>query len=215
MKKGAATSKKEGSASPKKDVSPKKDNTKSAKNNTSSEPPKSPFIAKVFSVFFMILAWTVEAIGGLFYPLLLILGSLLVPTNEGNYIVHTPGLPLVLVGLGFAAVFMLTGLILFHKKKTKWAFIFMITAAVLFIACFIGISSLFINKNSAISLDYRGEYKLTQAKLIWRHGIPVLIPVFAMLSMVVKNVASERKLFKEAIDEIKEDEKKGKKVSLD
>ena len=232
MKKGSATPKK-GAATTKNDVKNAKAKATKTEEKTAESVAKSDkataakpttkkntAVATAFSVFFMILAWADEAIGGFFYPFILIVGSLCVPTNEGNLIVNTPGFPLVLAGLGVAAALMLAGLILYHvkskkKKSVKLPFVFLIVAAVLFVACFIGISSLFINKNGAISVDYRGDVRLTQAQLIWRHGIPVLIPLFVLFSFALKHVADERKLFNEAIAKIKADEKKGKKVSLD
>lgn len=183
------------------------------KKNTATK-KKSAATANIFSVVSLVLAWAVEAVGGLFYPLILIIGACFIPTDNGNLLADIPGFPLVLAGLGAAVLFMLAGLILYHlfqKKESRRSFLpflFMIVAAVLFIAVYIGISKLCINENSAVSMDARGNLRLTQIELIWRHGIPVVIPLLVLLSRTLKQVAADRQLFDEAIREIQE---KGKK----
>lgn len=191
MKKGSAKSK-------------KKAETNKAKNTAA---------ATAFSKIFYILAWIVEIVAGICIPLLFFVCCCFIKNEFGRYDVEAEGCPLVLAILGVAVVLMLTGLILYSKKKKKLAWVFVIAATVAFVAVFIGISAIFIPKSGAISMNSRGELRLTQAKLILRHSEPILIPLFLLLSQVLKHIAEERKLFNEAIEEIKNKEKKSKKAS--
>lgn len=168
---------------------------------------------RVLSKILFAFAWIVEAVGGLFFPLLLFFSACFFKTNEGRLLIEIPGFPFVLALLLVTAILMLVGLILFSAKKRKAAYILMITAGALFIVCFILISSLFIDKTGAVSLDYRGNPRLTQAKLIWRHSTALLVPFLAWLSAVCANKAEDKALYKEAIAEIqkKEAEKPARK----
>ncbi len=159
---------------------------------------------RVLSKILLILAWIIEAIGGLFFPLLLVFSSLFVNTNENNRLIDIPGFPLVITALFVAAVLMLVGLVFFHKNKRKPAYILMISAAALFVAGLVGISACCMNPSGAVSLKVTGEFRLTAMKLISRHATPIFIPVLAWLSAVCFNKAEDKKLFDEAIREIQE-----------
>ena len=159
---------------------------------------------RVLSKICIILAWITEIVGGLFFPLLLVFSALFVKTNENNLLVNIPGFPFVIAALFVAAVLMLTGLIFFHRKKRKVAYILMISAAVLFVAGLCGIAACSMHKSGAVSLKVTGEFRLTSLKLISRHATPLFIPVFAWLSAVCQNKAEDKELFNEAIREIQE-----------
>ena len=159
---------------------------------------------RVLSKLLLILAWIVEVIGGLFFPLLLVFSSLFVNTNENNRLIDIPGFPFVIAVLFVAAVAMLVGLILFHTKKRKTAYILMISAAALFVAGLVGIAACCMHKSGAVSLSVTGEFRLTALKLISRHATPIFIPLLAWLSAVCVNKAEDKALFREAIREIQE-----------
>ena len=161
---------------------------------------------RVLSKLLLILAWIVEGIGGLFFPLLLVFSSLFVNTNENNRLIDIPGFPFVIAALFVAAVAMLVGLILFHAKKRKAAYILMISAAALFVAGLIGISVCCMNPGGAVSLSVTGEFRLTSLKLISRHATPIFIPLLAWLSAVCVNKAEDKALSREVIREIQEGE---------
>lgn len=159
---------------------------------------------RVLSKIFIILAWIIEVIGGLFFPLLLVFSSLFVNTNENNRLIDIPGFPPIIIALFVAAVLMLVGLIFYHRKKRKVAYILMISAAALFVAGLVGISACCMSPSGAVSLKVTGEFRLTALKLISRHATPILIPVLAWLSAVCFNKAEDKQLFNEAIREIQE-----------
>ena len=159
---------------------------------------------RVLSKILLALAWVVEVVGGLFFPLLLVFSALFVNTNENNRLIAIPGFPFVIAALFVAAVFMLVGLIFFHKKNRKTAYILMISAAALFVAGLVGISVCCMNPSGAVSLKVTGEFRLTAMKLISRHATPIFIPVLAWLSAVCLHKAEDKELFNEAIREIQE-----------
>ena len=161
---------------------------------------------RVLSKLLLILAWIVEVIGGLFFPLLLVFSSLFVNTNENNRLIDIPGFPFVIAALFVAAVAMLVGLILFHTKKRKAAYILMISAAALFVAGLVGIAACCMHKSGAVSLSVTGEFRLTALKLISRHATPIFIPLLAWLSAVCANKAEDKALSREVIREIQEGE---------
>lgn len=159
---------------------------------------------RVLSKILIVLAWIVEAIGGLFFPLLLVASALFVKTNESTLLVDIPGFPFVIAALFIAAVLMLVGLIFFHKKQRKTAYILMLSAAALFVAGLVGISVCCMNPSGAVSLKVTGEFRLTAMKLISRHATPIFIPILAWLSAVCLQKAEDKELFNEAIREIQE-----------
>ena len=154
---------------------------------------------------FWVLAWVTEAVGGLFYPLLLLLSSLMVPTNESNRLIDIPGFPLVLAALGVATVSTLCGLILHLKKRRKAGWILLIVGAVLFAAAAIGIRICCMPASGATSLKVTGEFRLTSLKLYLRHGTPVLIPLWVFLAALCRNRLEDRQIYEEALVELEKD----------
>ena len=159
---------------------------------------------RVLSKILIALAWIIEAVGGLFFPLLLVFSALFVNTNENNRLIDIPGFPFVIAALFIAAVLMLVGLVFFHKKQRKTAYILMISAAALFVVGLAVISVCCMHPSGAVSLKVTGEFRLTALKLVSRHATPILIPVLAWLSAVCVNKAEDKELFAEAIREIQE-----------
>jgi len=155
---------------------------------------------------FWVLAWVTEAVGGLFYPLLLVLASLMTTTNENNRLVDIPGFSLVLIALGAATVATLVGLILYLKHHRKAGWILLIAGAVLFAAAAIGIRICCMPASGATSMKVTGEYRLTGFKLIARHGLPVLIPLWVLLASVCRNRMEDRQMYEEALADVAKDE---------
>lgn len=154
---------------------------------------------------FWVLAWATEAVGGFFYPLLLLLASLMATTNESHRLVDIPGFPLVLTALGVAMVAMLCGLILYLRKHRKLGFLLMIVGAVLFLAAAIGIRICCMPASGATSLKVTGEYRLTSSKLLFRHGTPVLIPLWVLLAAACRSRMEDRQMYEEALADVADD----------
>ena len=153
-----------------------------------------------------VLAWVTEAVGGIFYPLLLLLASLMVPTTESNRLIDIPGFPLVLAALGVAVVAMLCGLILYVRQRRKLGWILMIVGAIFFLAAAIGIRICCMPASGATSLKVTGEYRLTSFKLIVRHGLPLLIPVWVLLAAIFRRKDEDRQMYKEALADVAKDD---------
>ena len=160
---------------------------------------------RILYKLFWVLAWATEAVGGLFFPLLLLLSSLMVPTNENNRLIEIPGFPLVLIGLGVATVSTLCGLILYLKKRRKLGWILLIVGAALFAAAAIGIRICCMPASGATSLKVTGEFRLTGFKLIMRHGLPLLVPLWVFLAAVCRHRVEGQKMMEEALVELEED----------
>ena len=155
---------------------------------------------------FWALAWVTEAVGGIFYPLLLLLASLTVSTNESNRLIDISGFPLVLAALGVATVAMLCGLILYLKKRRKLGWVLMIVGAVLFLAAAIGIRICCMPASGATSLKVTGEFRLTSFKLYFRHGTPVLIPLWVFFAALCRHRMEDRQMYEEALADVKKDD---------
>lgn len=154
---------------------------------------------RILYKLFWVLAWVTEAVGGIFYPLLLGLTSLMTPTNESRRLIEIPGFPLVLTALGVAVIAMLTGLILYVRRKRKAGWILLIIGAVFFAAALIGIRVCCMPASGATSLKVTGEYRLTGFKLIARHGLPLLVPLFVLLAALCRRKGEDAQMYKEAL----------------
>ena len=152
---------------------------------------------RLLNKLFWVLAWVTEAVGGLFYPLLLLLSSLMVSTNESNRLIDIPGFPLVLAALGVAMVAMLCGLILYLKKHRKLGWFLLIVGAVFFLAAAIGIRICCMPAGGATSLKVTGEFRLTSFKLYFRHGTPVLIPLWVFFAALCRHRMEDRQMYEE------------------
>ena len=155
---------------------------------------------------FWVLVWVTEAVGGIFYPLLLLLTSLMAPTNENNRLVDIPGFPLVLIALGVAMVATLCGLILYQRKRRKLGWILLIAGTVFFLAAAIGIRICCMPASGATSLKVTGEFRLTSFKLYFRHGTPVLIPLWVFFAALCRHRMEDRQMYEEALADVKMDD---------
>lgn len=160
---------------------------------------------RILYKLFWVLAWVTEAVGGIFYPLLLVLASLVTSTNENNRLVDIPGFPLVLIALSVGMIVTLTGLILYVRRKRKLGWILLIAGAVFFLLAAIGIRICCTPASGAVSLKITGEFRLTQSKLIFRHGLPLLIPLWVLLAALCRRKAEDRQLYEEALADVKKD----------
>ncbi|MBR3289524.1 MAG: hypothetical protein IKI63_01965 [Clostridia bacterium] len=157
---------------------------------------------RILYKLFWALTWVTEAVGGIFYPLLLILASLMASTNESRRLIEIPGFPLVLAALGIAMIAMLTGLILYVRRKRKAGWILLIVGALFFAAALIGIRICCMPASGATSLKITGEYRLTGFKLIARHGLPLLVPLFVLLAALCRRKSEDTQMYEEALADV-------------
>lgn len=159
---------------------------------------------RFLSKFFVFIAWIFGAISGIFFPLLLILSSLLVDTNEGNRLVQQTGFPFILICLFLAACTCILGLIFYtFTKKRKAAWILILISTGLFLLAAIGISVITMNASGALSMKVTGEYRMTIGKLLFRHGTCLLIPLFLFFSHLCEQKQQDQELFEETINDLK------------
>lgn len=156
-------------------------------------------LAKINYIF----AWALETIVGVFFPMLLILSSLFVDTNEGNRLIQIPGFFIVLILLYLSIVSMFLGVLFFGiKKHQKKGQILLIIGTALFIISAAGIAMCTMHISGAVSLKVTGEERMNAMKLFYRHLSPVFIPVFCLFSQLCINRANDKELYDEAIEEI-------------
>lgn len=158
---------------------------------------------RILSKINLILSWLLEVFVGLFFPFLLIFASLFVDTNEGNRLIQTPGFPIVLTLIALATVSMFVGLLFYTlNKNRKLAWWFMIIGAVLFLLGAIGIGICTLEPSGAVSQKITGGDRMNGLKLIYRHLLPLFIPLFVLFSYLCDKKAEDKELYKEAIEEI-------------
>lgn len=160
---------------------------------------------RILGTINLILAWMLEVFAGIFIPVLLVLSSLMVDTNEGNRLIQIPGFPIVLILLSLAAIGMFVGLLLFtmgkHNKLAGWC---MLVSTILFMGGALGIAMCTMHASGAVSQKITGGDRMNTMKLIYRHILPVLIPLFALLAHIFKEKAKSKELLAEVMDEIKD-----------